>query len=357
MTTRSMIWSKLAGESVLRRSAVENLPLVAEVVKLRTGKPISDEIGYGKLSSAARLIAGTALVAGLLAISTLSGCDNADGPTGLPLTKKLQKVKTDPDPYSRAVKLFRLIPKFEGVNDSRGVEKCLSLAVDASEEVFDKTKRATIFARLARAQVSRNKKNPAAKSLNKAEQAAAKIESVGDRIGAMASIAAGYKEIDETYGVKYAAKAETLLDKIESVSEHARLSGNIAKAYQALGRADEATRMIEAMEAEVARLSDAFKKATALITIARVYNAVGDKASAWKQCKAANSEAAKIKIPGTHAIVLCDIALTAKAAGHKKDALKMVARAKELAEDSDQSPEYQDAALEKWRKTKRKLGK
>ncbi len=39
-------------EPWLRRSPVENLPLVAEVARLRPGKPISGEIGYGNLSSA-----------------------------------------------------------------------------------------------------------------------------------------------------------------------------------------------------------------------------------------------------------------------------------------------------------------
>ncbi len=67
----SMI-SSFSAQRLARRSAVENLPLVAEVVRLRPGKPISGEIGYGRLSSAARLRGRGLLIPLLLVL--LSGC-------------------------------------------------------------------------------------------------------------------------------------------------------------------------------------------------------------------------------------------------------------------------------------------
>lgn len=312
---------------------------------------------WNGLQTLSVLKAAVLLMAGLLVISTLTGCGGEGKVTGS-LGGQVDKILRGSAPAeTKAAKLLRLIPKFKKAKDSGGAERCLNAAADEADKAFDDAKRATIFVRLAKSQFGLNKKSAAAKSLDKAEESVKKIETVAVQIDAMASIAEGYLGIDAKYGVKYAAKAEKLLDKVENVSERARLLGKIAVAYHTLGKADEATRMIDAMIAKAGEQTDAYKKATAMAAIAQIYNAVGDKDAAWKQCKAAKTDAAKIKIPGSQAIVLCNIALAAKAAGHKKDALKIVAEAKDLAEDGDQTPESQNAALAKVKKTKDQLNK
>ncbi len=74
----------------IRRSAVENLPLVAEVVRLRPGKPISDEIGYGELSSAARLNSRTCLGLSTFGLAALAIALSTTG-CASPLTSAASK--------------------------------------------------------------------------------------------------------------------------------------------------------------------------------------------------------------------------------------------------------------------------
>ncbi len=140
-----------------RRSAVEILPLVAEVVRLRPGKPISDEIGYGKVSSAAclKIVLSVLVLSGgwmtTLDVSVLTANDEPVAVDGkiLSLKQKLEK-----DLRARRPQEFAFIKKVVDRVD----DKTLPLSVVDSTYLWARKKPLHPFQYFERAMKIRAKK-------------------------------------------------------------------------------------------------------------------------------------------------------------------------------------------------------
>ena len=292
----------------------------------------------------------------MASIAMFAGCgDDVEINVG-GLAKRVDNAIGDKVPYSKAKRLLELIPECEKASMSSLADKCLSGAADASKKVHDKGKRATIFVKLAKAQLKAKKTNLAEKSLGEAKEAVDEVKSTGRKIELLASIAGGYKDIDVRRGVKYVKEAEGLVGEVKSVAERSRLLGNIAKAYHSLGKAGETTRMFNEMIAKAKKEPDAIKAVNLRVAIAAVYNALGKKDEAWKQGQAAQAKVDEIDKPGTQAIMLCKIAVQASKAGRIKNAKKLLQKANILAEDSAQTPSAMNDAVAMVKNTRKELG-
>jgi|GEM_PF-4433299 tetratricopeptide (TPR) repeat protein len=273
----------------------------------------------------------TLVLVSLVAIGA-TGC--GEKKTGQSLASQYEKALKISSPDAKASQLLKIGEQQVKASDSMGAQKSFIAAGVAAEQITLPRLRAETLSEIAKAEGRRGKGLRAEEMLDKARKAYNAIETVHDRIPAMANCAEVYAlHLDEgAKGKGELLEAEDLVKKITEPQRKLQAISLIAAAYFKIEREEDGVRVLNEMTTAANAMPDARQKSDALIQVVGVLAAAKLKDKGKEVLATAIETIGTIEDVQSKAFALVGLAEAQAAIGDKGAARSTLDEASELAE-------------------------
>ena len=269
-----------------------------------------------------------------------AGCGGGEASRPVPLSELVARAQREPDPELRARELIRLADRQRRLGDLSGARDTLLLARKACREISDPGAQAGAWLFLARAYARMNDLTQADRFLQQGRRALQRIQRPDARVAALIKMAraqAELKRTDQALATLRQAEKEAKAIPLGSregqlpLQEKGRLLVQLALAYSRQNRADEARRVVQALEemADQAQGPRNRSRAWTLAAQARHQAKLSGAEEAWQK---AQQYAGQIEDPLSRGHAWVDLAEAAASTGHAAQAARLLARAEKAAD-------------------------